>query len=145
MANRANKRIAVFQHANLSEYGPEGAALSDLFLRSRVSFVEMGHTHYNEPANDGHIVYATTGQVEEGPPGLSVTTIDNGSVSWKFKPITEWPFVMITSPADRQPIRSSIDSENALGAWPEKHILGTRLEPNKNHWQSKRTHSQVPK
>ena len=65
----------------------------------------MGHTHYNELANDGQTIYAATrsiGQVEEGPPGFSVTTIDNGVVSWKFKPIEQWPIVMITSPADQR-------------------------------------------
>jgi len=74
----------------------------------------MGHTHYNELANDGHIIYAatrSTGQVEEGPPGFSATTIDNGVVSWKFKPIREWPFAMITSPSDR---RLMVNSSSAV-------------------------------
>jgi hypothetical protein len=30
------------------------------------------------------------------------------------------------------PERSPVDRENAAGAWPEKHILGTRLGPNEN-------------
>jgi Icc protein len=28
--------------------------------------------------------------------------------------------------------RKPVDYENALGAWPEKHILGTQLGPNEN-------------
>ena len=189
-----------------------------------VLLVEMGHTHYNELANDGRTIYAatrSTGQVEEGPAGFSVTTLDDGVVSWKFKPMGEWPLVMVTSPADRRliidpasaaqvvrgpievrarvwgeavievelgaapmkalgnriwtalwnageyadglheltvtaktagghsgsdtiqvlvskagkydaPVRSDVDFENAFGAWPEKHILGTHLGPNEN-------------
>jgi hypothetical protein len=202
----------------------------------------MGHTHYNELANDGQTIYAatrSTGQVEEGVPGFSVTTLDNGVVSWKFKPIGEWPLVMITSPADQRliidpsspaqvvrgpiqvrarvwgdaienvtmsvdngeaelmvklddctwagawasmesmdganvitvtalsqhgrmakdsikvysnqqgkypvPIRQIIDYENAIGEWPEKHILGTQLGPNENgrHWPSRRKRERV--
>jgi hypothetical protein len=43
------------------------------------------------------------------------------------------------------PIRHVVDYENGLGEWPDKHILGTQLGPNKNgrHWPSrrKRTHA----
>jgi len=31
-----------------------------------------------------------------------MVTLDNGVVSWKFKPLGSWPFVMITSPSDEQ-------------------------------------------
>ncbi len=65
----------------------------------------MGQTHYNELANDGHTIYATTrsiGQVEEGPPGFSMTVIEDNVVSWKFKERGLWRFVMITSPADEK-------------------------------------------
>ena len=73
--------------------------------RHGVLMVDMGHTHYNELANDGYTIYATTrstGQIEEGPVGFSIANIDRGVVSWKFKPLAEpLPLVMITSPADR--------------------------------------------
>ena len=38
------------------------------------------------------------------------------------------------------PTRRILDYENALGEWPEKHILGTQLGPNENgrHWPSRR-------
>ena len=65
----------------------------------------MGHTHYNELANDGTTIYAatrSTGQIEEGPPGFSITTIDEDVVSWKFKERGPWPFVIITSPAEEK-------------------------------------------
>jgi 3',5'-cyclic-AMP phosphodiesterase len=66
----------------------------------------MGHTHYNELANDGSTIYASTrstGQIEEGPVGFSLLAIDEGVVSWRFKPLDEpWPLAMITSPADRR-------------------------------------------
>ena len=236
-AVRNGKQIVVFMHAYPSEHGTDADPLRELFLQSRVLLVEMGHTHYNELANDGRTIYAatrSTGQVEEGAPGFSVTTIDSGVVSWKFKPMGEWPLAMITSPSDQRliidpssaaqvvrgaiqvrarlwgeaienvtmslddgkaefmvkldectwagewasgesmdgshvvmvtaqsrdgqmgadtinvysnqqgryqvPTRHTIDYENALGAWPEKHILGTQLGPNENgrHWPSRR-------
>ena len=48
----------------------------------------MGHTHYNELANDGRTIFAatrSTGQIEEGPVGYSIATLDAGVVSWRFK------------------------------------------------------------
>jgi hypothetical protein len=127
--------------------------------------------------------------------------VDGGVVSWKFKPMGEWPLAMITSPSDRRliidpsdpaqlirgtgevrvrvwgegvekvamsidgqpeqplqsvdgctkdnvtilidqngeyqpPPRNSVDYENTLGVWQEKHILGTQLGSNENgrHW-----------
>jgi Icc protein len=228
-AHSARERVVVFMHAYPSEHGVDAAELRHLFQDGGVLLVEMGHTHYNELANDGRIVYATTrstGQIEEGPAGFSVTTLDDGVVSWKFKPIDEWPLVMITSPADERliidpsspsqvvtgstqvrarvwgasvqsvtltvdagkpilmsaldgctwaaawdagqlangsheimvsardfdgrtvndrisvyvnhkkeyasPARREPDYENAIGAWREKHILGTQLGPNEN-------------
>jgi 3',5'-cyclic-AMP phosphodiesterase len=81
------------------------AEIRQLFRDGGVLPVEMGHTHYNELANDGRVIYAatrSTGQIEEGSAGFSVTTLDDGVVSCKFKPIGEWPFVMVTSPADER-------------------------------------------
>jgi len=65
----------------------------------------MGHTHYNEIANSGRTLYTatrSTGQIEEGPVGFSITNLDHGVVSWRFKPLGEWPLVMITSPTDER-------------------------------------------
>ncbi len=229
LARSAHERVVVFMHAYPSEHGTDAAQLRKLLQDGGVLLVEMGHTHYNELANDGRIIYAatrSTGQIEEGPAGFSVTTLDDGVVSWKFKPIGEWPLVMVTSPADERliidpassaqvvrdplqvrarawglsiqdvtlsvddgkpipmskldgctwgkkwdpkqveegphelsvtardvdgriandrlvvcvdhkgkynpPARSQPDYENAIGAWPEKHILGTQLGPNEN-------------
>ncbi len=236
-AVRNGQQIVVFLHAYPSEHGSDADLLRELFLQSGVLLVEMGHTHYNELANDGRTIYSTTrstGQLEEGPPGFSVTTVDSGVVSWKFKPIAKWPLVLITSPSDHRliidpssvtqvvrgpiqvrarvwgeaidnvtmsldngkaelmaklddctwarewaspesrdgshvitvtaqsrrgqiatdtinlysnqqgrypvPTRHIVDYENALGEWPEKHILGTQLGPNENgrHWPSRR-------
>ena len=73
-----------------------------------VALVDMGHTHYNELANDGRTIFAatrSTGQIEEGPVGYSVATIDGGVVSWRFKPLDDpFPFVMITAPGRSPPV-----------------------------------------
>jgi Icc protein len=110
-AQGKGKRTVVFMHAYPSEHD-EASELSGLFRKNGVSVVEMGHTHYNELANDGQIIYAatrSTGQIEEGPVGFSVTTLDEGVISWKFKPKGEWPLVIITSPADQRLIVDASD------------------------------------
>jgi 3',5'-cyclic-AMP phosphodiesterase len=84
----------------------ETAALNRLIDAHNVALVDMGHTHYNELANDGRTIFAatrSTGQIEEGPVGYSITTIDDGVVSWRFKALDDpFPFVVITAPADHR-------------------------------------------
>ena len=104
-AERANLRSVVLMHAYPADLRENAEQVRDLFTRYRVVAVDMGHTHYNELANDGHTIYAatrSTGQIEEGPVGFSVMAVDRGIVSWRFKPLDAWPFVLITSPADRR-------------------------------------------
>ena len=104
-AQFAGLRPLVFTHLYPSELKTQGSAFSQLIRDFDVELVEMGHTHYNELANDGRTIYAatrSTGQIEEGPPGFSITSIDGDVVSWKFKERGPWPFIMITSPADEQ-------------------------------------------
>ena len=70
-----------------------------------VSLIDMGHTHYNEIANDGRMLYSatrSTGQIEEGAVGYSVTNIDGGVVSWRFIELGKLPVVVITSPSDER-------------------------------------------
>jgi 3',5'-cyclic-AMP phosphodiesterase len=103
-AGASEQRPVLFVHTYPSEFGSSAATVQALMRKHRVSMVDMGHTHYNEIANDGRTIYAatrSTGQVEEGPVGFSIANLDDGVVSWKFKPLGGWPFVMITSPADQ--------------------------------------------
>ena len=66
----------------------------------------MGHTHYNELANDGRRIFAatrSTGQLEEGPVGYSIIAIDHRVVSWRFRKLGDpLPIVLITAPSDRR-------------------------------------------
>jgi len=104
-ANGAGLRPLVFTHLYPSELKTQAKSFSQLIRDFRVELVEMGHRHYNELANDGQTIYAatrSTGQIEEGPPGFSITIIDGDVVSWKFKERGPWPFIMITSPADER-------------------------------------------
>jgi hypothetical protein len=92
-------------HCYPSDLKSGGDALTGLLHRFRVRLVDMGHTHYNEIANDGRTLYAatrSTGQIEEGPAGFSVVNVDSGVVSWRFTEPGQLPFVMITSPADER-------------------------------------------
>ena len=101
----------LFMHsypANLKGDG-EAEALNRLIDAHEVALVDMGHTHYNELANDGRTIFAatrSTGQIEEGPVGYSIATLDNGIVSWRFKALDDpFPFVIITAPSDHRLMR----------------------------------------
>ncbi len=118
---RRQERVILFMHTYPSELGDAASAVTALIRRSgAVRVVEMGHTHYNEVANDGRVIYAatrSTGQIEEGQVGFSITCLDGDVVSWKFKALSDpWPFVMITAPADRDlltaalgPVRGTVE------------------------------------
>jgi hypothetical protein len=98
-AARAGLKNVIFMHTYTL-----ASKVQDVIQRDNVIMIDTGHTHYNEVANDGHTIYAatrSTGQATEGPVGFSIINLDNGVVSWKFKPLGGWPFVMITSPSDK--------------------------------------------
>jgi hypothetical protein len=98
-AMKAGLKSVIFMHSYI-----QASELQDVIQRDNVILVDAGHSNYNEIANDGNTIYAATratGEVTEGPVGHSIINLDNGVVSWKFKQIGNWPFVMITSPADK--------------------------------------------
>ena len=105
-ATHSKLQSVLFMHPFPSdELGDSAQAVLDLIQKNRVLLVEVGHTHFNAVSNDGQTIYAatrSTGQIKEGPVGFSITNLDNGVVSWKFKPLGGWPFVMITLPADKR-------------------------------------------
>ena len=102
----ASEKVVLFMHTYPSDLkdSEEKKALNQLIAENEVVLVDMGHTHYNELANDGTTIFSatrSTGQIEEGPVGYSLVTIEDGKVSWRFKPLADaFPFVMITSPTD---------------------------------------------
>jgi 3',5'-cyclic-AMP phosphodiesterase len=105
-AQRDGKTAVVFMHAYPADLGEDATELAVMLDESPAALVSMGHTHYNEISHDGRTVYAatrSTGQIEEGDVGFAFAAIDRGAVSWRFKTLdSSWPFVMITSPADRR-------------------------------------------
>lgn len=110
-AGASGQTSLVFMHsypADLVE-DAETEAVNRLIGAHDVALVDMGHTHYNELANDGRAIFAatrSTGQIEEGPVGYSIASLDGGVVSWRFKLLDDpFPFVMITRPADYRLIR----------------------------------------
>ena len=104
----AGRQPVVFMHAYPGDLQEDGEKLGHLFAQAHVAMVDTGHTHYNELLNDGSVIYASTrstAQVEEGDgeAGFSLAAVDGSSVSWRFKTFgSPWPFVLITSPADRR-------------------------------------------
>ena len=130
MAASRGQICVLFMHTYPADLKGEGEAerVAALVHRGPVRLVEMGHTHYNELANDGRTVYAacrSTGQIEEGPPGFAVAAIDGGVVAWRFWDLAHSaPFVLITAPADR---RLAVSDDHRLAGETEIRavVLGT--------------------
>ena len=105
-AEIAGQSAAIFMHTYPADLREGGEPLGGLIARPHVACVDMGHTHYNELANDGRTIFMatrSTGQIEEGPAGFSIAALDGGRVSWRFKTLEQaWPFVLITAPTDRR-------------------------------------------
>jgi Icc protein len=102
-AAAAGHSAVLLLHCYPSDLKEGGTELSDLLRAFDVRLVDMGHTHYNEIANDGRTLYAatrSTGQIEEGPVGYSIINIDGAVVSWRFVELGKLPVVVITSPAE---------------------------------------------
>jgi 3',5'-cyclic-AMP phosphodiesterase len=147
-ADQADQCSVIFMHTYPADLKQGGAALYDLIARHRVVCVDIGHTHYNELANDGHTIYAvtrSTGQIEEGPVGFSMAAVDNGVVSWRFKPLADaWPIVLIISPADARLIIDSRDGNQIprglfdarAKAWSGKGIAAAHCRINDGSWRS---------
>jgi hypothetical protein len=118
-------RCAIFMHTYPADLRGDGetAAINAALAAREVLLVDMGHTHYNELANDGRTIFSatrSTGQIEEGPVGFSIVSIDRRAVSWRFRTLTdERPLVVITAPVDR---RLAFDPDD-----PD-HLPGPRCE-----------------
>lgn len=93
----------VFMHAFPEDLREGGEAVATAFADAGVAYVGTGHTHYNDLLNDGHVVYGatrSTGEIEEGPPGFTLSALDGDVVSWRFRTLGGgWPFVLVTSPS----------------------------------------------
>jgi predicted phosphodiesterase len=102
-ATDAGQTKVLLLHCYPSDLKVGGAGLMEVLHNFDVRLIDMGHTHYNEIANDGRTLYSatrSTGQIEEGPVGCSVTNIDSDVVSWRFIELGRLPVVVITSPGD---------------------------------------------
>jgi hypothetical protein len=110
-----DQRCAIFMHTYPADLksDQERATVNQAIANRDVLIVDMGHTHYNELANDGRTIYRatrSTGQIEEGAVGYSIVTIDKRIVSWHFRELgARFPIVLITAPADR---RLAIDADD---------------------------------
>ena len=112
-ATDAGQSTVLLLHCYPSDLKAGGAELTEALPNFDVRLIDMGHTHYNEIANDGRTLYCatrSTGQIEEGPVGYSVTNIDGDVVSWRFVELGKLPVVVITSPSDERLVTSSSGS-----------------------------------
>ena len=127
-AETQHQFVVLLLHCYPTDLKRGGDRLRTLVAAPSIRLVDMGHTHYNDVANDGQTLYTatrSTGQVEEGPVGFSVTNIDGQVISWKFLPLDELPAVMITSPADERFI-----TDPTLGG----HIADDRIIVHAKAW-----------
>jgi 3',5'-cyclic-AMP phosphodiesterase len=127
-AEKEGHSIVLLLHCYPTDLKQGGDRLRQLVESPSIRLIDMGHTHYNELANDGQTLYTatrSTGQIEEGPVGFSITNIDGHVVSWKFLPLDELPAIMITSPADERFITD---------ATVEGHIADGRILVRAKAW-----------
>ena len=111
----AGQRKVIFLHCYPSDLKQGADALAQLIAEYGVVLVDMGHTHYNEISHDGRTLYTatrSTGQIEEGPVGFSVTNLDGGVISWRFLELARLPAVIITSPSDERLLVDDAEGED---------------------------------
>jgi 3',5'-cyclic-AMP phosphodiesterase len=131
IAAKAGLKSVLFMHSYTMV-----SELQDVIQRDNVIMVDAGHTHYNDIANDGNTIYAATrslSQLAEGPSGYSIINLDSGVVSWKFKTLGSWPFVMITTPTDKllmiggsQIVKGEVDVR--VKVWDDKGIASATMQ-----------------
>lgn len=127
-------------HAFPEDLREGGEAVATVFAEAGVHYVGTGHTHYNDLLNDGHVVYGatrSTGEIEEGPPGFTLSALDGDVVFWRFRTLgSGWPFVLVMSPSNirlvtkphsrtQVPDRSFEVRAEVLGATPGTRVTAT--------------------
>ena len=111
-ATQSGLTKVLFLHCYPSDLKVGGDELTRLIRDYEVRLIDMGHTHYNEIANDGRTLYSatrSTGQIEEGPVGYSVINLDGDIVSWRFVELGKLPIAVITSPNDERLLTKSME------------------------------------
>ena len=109
-ATQSGQTKVLWMHCYPSDLKVGKDEVSRLVRDFDVRLVDMGHTHYNEISNDGRTLYTatrSTGQIEEGPVGYSVTNLDGNIVSWRFVELGKLPVAVITSPSDERLLTKS--------------------------------------
>lgn len=158
-ATGQGETVVLFTHTYPADCADsrEMRLFNQLIASHQILLVDIGHTHYNELANDGHTIFAatrSTGQIDEGPVGYSLVSVDEGTVSWRFKALHEaFPFVLITSPADYrlwreddQPRigRTVVVRAIVMGKYPVRHVtcqlnqnspIHMTRSPDGRHWE----------
>ena len=112
-ATAAHQLKVLLLHCYPSDLKRGRDELVRLVSKYSVKLIAMGHTHYNEISHDGTTLYTatrSTGQIEEGPVGFSITNVDHGVVSWRFLELGDLPAVIITSPADERLVADGAES-----------------------------------
>jgi hypothetical protein len=128
-ATDAGQTKVVLLHCYPSDLKVGGSELMDVLSNFGVRLIDVGHTHYNEIANDGRTPYSAT-RVDASALGRGAQTLVVQSEVARGKMATDEIRVVIGNPAQQK--RAECDQENALKAWPEHGLLGTQLGPNKN-------------
>src|SRR5258708_1074581 len=115
-ATKKDQSKVLLLHCYPSDLKVGGGELTELIKKRNVQLIDMGHTHYNKVANDGRIIYTatrSTGQIEEGLVGFSITNMDDGVISWRFLELGSLPTLMITAPSDEPLMTEANRQESA--------------------------------
>jgi Icc protein len=86
-ATDAGQNKVLLFHCYSSDLKVGKGELMDVLRNFDVRLIDMGHTHYNEIANDGLTLCSatrSTGQIEAGSVGYSVTNLDGCIVSCRI-------------------------------------------------------------
>ncbi len=146
-AQSNNQKAVIFTHTYPDDLtgDSETQMLNQLIADYKVVLVDMGHTHYNELANNGQTIFAatrSTGQIEEGPVGYTLVSVDNGVVSWRFKSLHDaFPLVMVTSPTDyrlktdRAPAPNGMTAVHAV-VFGHRAVQEVACSADGMHWQT---------
>ncbi|TLU71731.1 metallophosphoesterase family protein [Lichenicoccus roseus] len=143
-AEAAGQDVVVFMHTYPADLQEGRARISALLARPHVVCVDMGHTHYNELANDGGTVFMatrSTGQIEEGPSGFSIAAVDGRGVSWRFKTLdAAWPFVLVTHPVDRRLVpdteRGRVGTVVRAKVFSDTPVVAVEMRPDDGEWRA---------
>jgi predicted MPP superfamily phosphohydrolase len=105
------------------EKSTSGYTFLDLLEKYNVSAHFFGHGHEDVQRNQGGTLYIETGSLGQGDESYRIFAVDNDGISEKKVILETWPVAMITSPMDRDLIRTAYDIPNNTKSAPVRALV----------------------